>query len=163
MSLGEKTQELQKYIKNNQNISDISQSEISKIYQDLIDCITDHNHLYYIESSPIISDFEYDQLFEYLKKIEQYFPYIISGDSPTQKLVNQIQDDFKKAEHKIPMLSLENSYDSQDLLEREQRINKILEKLEILEKPNYYIEPKFDGISIELIYQNGNFSQAITR
>jgi DNA ligase (NAD+) len=78
MSLGEKTQELQKYIKNNQNISDISQSEISKIYQDLIDCITDHNHLYYIQSAPIISDFEYDQLFDYLKKIEQYFPYIIS-------------------------------------------------------------------------------------
>jgi len=78
MNLSEKTQKLQNYIKSNQNISNISQSDIQKIYQELIDCIIDHNHLYYIESDPIISDVEYDQLFDYLKKIEQSFPYIIS-------------------------------------------------------------------------------------
>ncbi|HKL43987.1 MAG TPA: NAD-dependent DNA ligase LigA, partial [Candidatus Absconditabacterales bacterium] len=163
MNLSEKTQKLQNYIKSNQNISNISQSDIQKIYQELIDCIIDHNHLYYIESDPIISDVEYDQLFDYLKKIEQSFPYIISGDSPTQKLVNQIQDDFKKANHKMPMLSLENSYNSEDLIERERRILRILEKAGITQKPTYYIEPKFDGISIELIYENGIFKQAITR
>ncbi len=184
MSLSKKTQTLQNYIKNNQNISDISQSEISRIYQDLIDCITDHNHLYYIESDSIISDFEYDQLFDYLKKIEQSFPYMISWNSPTQKLVNQIQDDFKKGGHKIPMLSLENSYNGQDIKEWEDRILKIINKVtndsnggainpaiqtghSTLPYPQkdiiYNIEPKFDGISIELIYQDWKFLQAITR
>ncbi len=163
MSLSENTKKLQKYIKENKNISNISQSDIQKIYQELIDCITDHNHLYYIQSSPIISDFEYDQLFDYLKKIEQSFPYMISWDSPTQKLVNQIQDDFKKANHKIPMLSLENSYNAKDLIEWEKRILRILEKAWIKHKPTYYIEPKFDWISIELIYKNWIFKQAITR
>jgi len=92
MTLPEQTKILQAYIKENKNISQISQTEISKIYQDLIDCITDNNHIYYIESSPIISDFEYDELFDYLKRIEEYFPFLISGNSPTQKLINQIQE-----------------------------------------------------------------------
>jgi DNA ligase (NAD+) len=78
MTLSQTTQELQKYIQDNQNPNTISESEISKIYQELIDCLTDHNHLYYINSTPIISDVEYDQLFDYLKKIEQAFPYMIS-------------------------------------------------------------------------------------
>ncbi len=182
MTLSENTQKLQKYILENTKISEIQDSEISKIYQELIDCITDHNHLYYIKSAPIISDLEYDQLFDYLKKIEEHFPYIISSNSPTQKLVNQIQDDFKKADHKVPMLSLENSYNSEDLKEREERILRILEKnsiknteklnaetlkhwnIEALkQKPTYIIEPKFDWISIELIYENWIFKQAITR
>jgi DNA ligase (NAD+) len=78
MNLSQNTQNLQNYIKENPNPNIISESKISKIYQELIDCITDHNHLYYIESDPIISDFEYDQLFDYLKKIEQSFQYMIS-------------------------------------------------------------------------------------
>lgn len=163
MNLSQKTQELQKYIQDNQNPNAISESEISKKYQELIDCITDHNHLYYIDSAPIISDIEYDQLFDYIKKIEQDFPYMISWNSPTQKLVNQIQEWFEKAEHKIPMLSLENSYNAEDLKEREQRILKILEKELIVEKPTYIIEPKFDWLSIELIYQDWAFKKAITR
>ncbi|MCK9466946.1 MAG: NAD-dependent DNA ligase LigA [Candidatus Absconditabacterales bacterium] len=163
MKLSEQTKILQNFIKENKNISQISQIEISKTYQDLIDCIVDHNHLYYINSSPIISDFEYDELFDYLKKIEKYFPFLISGNSPSQKLVNQIQEGFQKAEHTNPMLSLENSYNAQDLLEREERLSKILQKAEILKKPTYYIEAKFDGLSIELIYQDGVFQKAITR
>ncbi len=163
MTLPEQTKILQAYIKENKNISQISQTEISKIYQDLIDCITDHNHIYYIESSPIISDFEYDELFDYLKRIEEYFPFLISGNSPTQKLINQIQEWFQKMEHTNPMLSLENSYNAQNLFEREERLLKILEKAEISEKPTYYIEPKFDGLGIELIYQDWIFQSAITR
>jgi len=163
MNLSQNTQNLQNYIKENPNPNIISESKISKIYQELIDCITDHNHLYYIESDPIISDFEYDQLFDYLKKIEQSFQYMISWNSPTQKLINQIQDDFKKAEHKTPMLSLENSYNTEDLRERENRILKILEKAWVNQELTYYIEPKFDWLSIELIYQDWKFLQAITR
>jgi DNA ligase (NAD+) len=70
MTLSQNTQKLQKYIQNNKNPDSISESKISIIYQEIIDCLNDHNHLYYIESDPIISDFEYDELFSYLKKIE---------------------------------------------------------------------------------------------
>lgn len=163
MTLAQQTQKLQKYIQEKSNIFDIEEWEISKIYQELIDCLSDHNHLYYIESKPIISDVEYDQLFDYLKKIEEYFPYMISANSPTQKLINQIQSDFQKAEHKAQMLSLENSYNSQDLIDWEQRTNRILEKAWVEQNPTFYVEPKFDGISIELIYQDWVFIQAITR
>ena len=163
MTLIDQTRELQNFIANNPEPSKISDVEIKKIYQDLIDCLWDHNHLYYIESTPIISDFEYDELFAYLKKIEQDFPYIISWNSPTQKLVNQIQEWFNKWTHKSPMLSLENSYDATDLLEREERAKKIAEKEWIDTNFQFLVEPKFDGLSIELIYKDWVFSQGITR
>jgi len=163
MTLIDQTRELQNFIANNPEPSKISDVEIKKIYQDLIDCLWDHNHLYYIESTPIISDFEYDELFAYLKKIEQDFPYIISWNSPTQKLVNQIQEWFNKWTHKSPMLSLENSYDATDLLEREERAKKIAEKEWIDSNFQFLVEPKFDGLSIELIYKDWVFSQWITR
>jgi len=180
MTLSQTTQELQKYISKNNDLSksNISESEISKKYQELIDCITDHNHLYYINSAPIISDLEYDQLFDYIKKIEEYNPQLISSNSPTQWLIGQfeIQDWFNKAEHKIPLLSLENSYNAEDITERETRITKILNKQETNKNTkssnshsnhnkqlSYHIEPKFDWISVELIYKNWNLHQAITR
>lgn len=163
MDLSKQTKKLKDFIKENPNPNKIKKTNIEWVYQELIDCITDHNHLYYIESQPIISDFEYDQLFSYLKKIEEKFPYIISWNSPTQKLINQIQDWYKKAEHKMPMLSLENSYNSKDLIEREKRVKKILEKSKTKQKPSYCIEPKFDWVSIELIYSNWIFKKAITR
>ena len=90
--LSQQTQKLQNFIKTHQNLEQKNEQSISPIYQELIDCITDHNHQYYIENKPIISDKDYDELFGYLKKVEEYFPHLISGDSPTQKLVNQIQE-----------------------------------------------------------------------
>jgi DNA ligase (NAD+) len=78
MTLSEDTIKLQNYARLNDSLEKKSEKEISAVYQQLIDCITDHNHLYYIENNPLISDLEYDQLFDYLKKIEEYFPYLIS-------------------------------------------------------------------------------------
>ena len=78
MTLSEYTQKLQNYIKLNNSLENKSEKEISEVYQQLIDCITDHNHLYYISNNPIISDKEYDELFDYIKKIEEYFPHLIS-------------------------------------------------------------------------------------
>lgn len=166
MTLSQTTQILQKYIQENSNPNKISESEISKKYQELIDCITDHNHLYYIDSAPIISDLEYDQLFDYIKKIEQFFPYMISWNSPTQKLINQIQEGFEKYDRKNgeEILSLENSYNSDDIILRKERVEKIIEKQwlskDILE---YTIEPKFDWVSIELRYEDWKFLRAVTR
>lgn len=174
MTLSQNTKILQDYIKNNSNIEKKSEKEISAIYQQLIDCITDHNHLYYIQSNPIISDLEYDQLFDYLKTIEEYFPHLISSNSPTQSLIWQIAEWFDQAQHTTKLLSLENTYNSQDLIDRDQRVKRNLEKQvihsestnpDILRenKISYIVEPKFDWISVELIYKKWKLHQAITR
>ena len=84
MTIQELTKHLQQYIQENPSPDTISEGQISSLYQQCIDCLTDHNHLYYVENSPIISDKEYDDLFSYIKKIEEYFPHIISSNSPTQ-------------------------------------------------------------------------------
>lgn len=167
MSLQSTTQELQQYITTHSDFSAITENDIKDIYQKLIDCLTDHNHLYYIENNPILSDKEYDDLFTYLKKIEEYFPHLISSNSPTQQLVWQISEWFSQAKHTTPQLSLENSYNAQDLVDRDEFITKHLQKSTEKSEQKipyaYIIEPKFDGISVEVIYKNGYLHQAITR
>ena len=84
MTLSEQTQYLQSLI----STEDLNKLDnISGIYQELIDCITEHNHRYYLQNAPIISDFEYDQLFNFLKRIESEFPQLITSNSPTQALI----------------------------------------------------------------------------
>jgi DNA ligase (NAD+) len=178
MSLQNTTKTLQQFMQQNPSADTINKATIFPIYQQFIDCLTDHNHLYYIENNPTISDKEYDELFSYLKQIEEYFPHIVSSNSPTQNLVWQVQEWFVHATHQTPMLSLENSYSTQDILDRDEFITKhinkttsswkewaITNKVEKSYKTqvSYYIEPKFDGISVEVIYKNWQFHQAITR
>jgi len=174
MTLAEETIKLQNYIKLNNNLETKSEREISVIYQQLIDCVVDHNHLYYIDNNPTLSDKEYDELFDYIKKIEEYFPSLISGNSPTQTLIGQIAEWFNQAKHSTKLLSLENTYNAQDLLDRDERVRKNLDKSVILSEAKnpgnidenkiiYSIEPKFDWISVELIYKNWKLHQAITR
>lgn len=158
MALPQQTQQLQQ-------ISTLTPNEIkniAEVYQQLIDCITEHNHLYYIKAQPIISDNEYDELFAFLQKIEDEYPYLISSNSPSQSLIGQIAERFEKADHTTPLLSLENSYNTKDLLTFDERVQKILNKEGIYDY-KYRIEPKYDGISVELIYQKGELTQAITR
>lgn len=92
MNLAEQTKAIQTFIKTHPDISKLSEKEASEFYVKLIDCIIDHNHLYYIENKPIISDKEYDELFDYLKKIEEHFPQIITSNSPTQTLIGQVSE-----------------------------------------------------------------------
>jgi DNA ligase (NAD+) len=83
MTLSEQTQYLQTFI----NTPDLSKLQnIREVYQELIDCVTEHNRRYYLQNAPIISDFEYDQLFNFLKRIESEFPQLITSNSPTQAL-----------------------------------------------------------------------------
>ena len=159
MTLSEQTQYLQTFI----NTPDLSKlPNIGEIYQELIDCITEHNRRYYLQNAPIISDFEYDQLFNFLKRIESEFPQMITSNSPTQALIWQVSEWFEKADHKTPLLSLENSYNTEDLKEFDERIQKTLTK-EWIYKYFYIVEPKYDGLSVELIYKDWKFKQAITR
>lgn len=171
MNLSETTQAIQSFIETHPDISKLNEKEVSDFYIQLIDCLVDHNHQYYIEAQPIISDKEYDELFDYLKKIEEHFPQLITSNSPTQGLIGQVSEWFEKAEHTTKLISLENTYNAKDLEERNERAKKLLYKSsDIIWNPQeksseilYTIEPKFDGLSVELIYKKWEFKQAITR
>lgn len=151
-------------------IDTISQSDFDELYPELIKCLIFHNQLYYQHEKPVISDQEYDELLSYLRRIEQKFPHSIVPESPTQKLIGQIQEWFLKAKHEKSLLSLENTYNAEDIRDFDTSLQRILTKLEnskseenITSGYSYTVEPKFDWISIELVFLDGIFSQAITR
>jgi DNA ligase (NAD+) len=109
--------------------------------------------LYYIKASSIISDLQYDKLFSLIVEIENEFPDMIKLDSPTQRIEIEVQKEFQSVKHKLPLLSLENSYNAEDLKDWETFLKRQLKDEEDI-KLEYFIEPKFDGVSIELIYKN---------
>ena len=143
------------------NISSFSVNE--KNAQDMIlklhSVIHYHNYRYHSLADPIISDIEYDQLFHFLLNLEDQFPDLITEWSPTQLVAPQVVDWFTKARHTKPMLSLQNSYDAQDIKDRWVFLQRQSEE----EVTWFVVEAKLDGSSIELIYRFGKLSQAITR
>jgi DNA ligase (NAD+) len=118
-----------------------------------------HEHRYYILNDPLIADAEYDQLFKALEKLEQEDPALITPDSPTQRVARELTKDFPKVTHLAPMLSLDNSYNADDLIDFDRRTREILKT----EKVEYCVEPKFDGASISLIYENNLLVRGATR
>lgn len=114
---------------------------------------------YYVQSEPVISDYEYDQLFAWLKKLEQEHPDLITSDSPTQRVAKGLNEEFVTVPHLVPMLSLENSYNADDLLDWDRKAREASGLTEI----EYCIEPKFDGASISLIYENDQLTRGATR
>ena len=118
-----------------------------------------HEHRYYVDNNPLISDFEYDQLYKLLEKFEKEHPGLITKDSPTQRVGIGLIKDFPKTQHLVPLLSLENSYDDADLIDWDRKARE-LSKLDIIE---YSVEPKFDGASISLIYENDLMLRGVTR
>lgn len=153
-----------KYLKrvHNKPVSLLSEKEAEQAYESLIEILSYHNWLYYIKSQPIIADGQYDELFSYLKSIESTYPDKINPDSPSQRLTYQLQDEFFQAQHKIPLLSLENSYNALDLADRNESLQKLFAK-EHITSQWFICQPKYDGISIELVYDQWILTQAITR
>ncbi|MFN9066628.1 MAG: NAD-dependent DNA ligase LigA, partial [Bdellovibrionales bacterium] len=131
-----------------------------KRYEELKKLIDYHNDLYHQKDRPEISDYEYDQLFKELLEIENKHPELVTLDSPSQRVGGALLAHFTKTPHRMPMLSLTNSYNSQDLFDFDQRIQSFLKSLGPFE---YYCEPKFDGLALELIYEKGLLVRAITR
>ncbi len=127
--------------------------------QQLRQCINYFDRKYYVDAETLISDFEYDQLFSFLKKIEQQFPELITEDSPSQRVARALTEDFTSVLHTVPMLSLENSYNAADLLDFHRRVSELTNTTKI----NYVVEPKFDGSSIALVYENDMLVRAATR
>ena len=122
--------------------------------------IKKHNHEYYINDAPTISDAEYDQLFQTLLKLEELFPQFKSDDSPTSTIGSKILDKFSKHEHKIPMLSLGTSFSYEDVAEFIERIKRFLS---ISHFPSIFCEPKIDGVSFSVTYEHGNLTIGSTR
>ncbi len=120
--------------------------------------INEHNHAYYVEAKPQISDREYDALLEELSELEQRFPELITPDSPTQAVGSDLQSGFETVAHAVPMLSISNSYNKQDLLDWDQRNRKMLE-LENQEI-EYVVELKIDGVAVTLRYEDSGAGQA---
>lgn len=119
-----------------------------------------HNHLYYVEARPEISDLEFDRLLKRLEQLEQEHPDLDSPDSPTHKVGGQPIDGFVTVPHRQPMLSIDNVYDEAGVREFDVRVRKLLEPEEKLE---YVVEFKIDGVALSLTYENGGLTQAITR
>ena len=135
----------------------MNKNEAKKQIKKLRDEINFHNYKYYVENNPVISDYEYDMLLKKLETLETQFPDLITPDSPTQRIGGEPLKGFKTVEHKIAMLSLNNAYSYDELREFDERIKKNIGNVE------YVCEPKIDGVSIALIYENGVFVRGATR
>jgi DNA ligase (NAD+) len=122
--------------------------------------IEHHNTLYHSQDKPEISDFEYDKLFQELLELEKENPTLVTPDSPSQRVGGEVLNSFKKVPHRTPMLSLSNSYNPEDIIAFDERLKKFVKNETEIE---YFCEPKFDGLALELIYEKGHFMQAITR
>jgi DNA ligase, NAD-dependent len=117
-----------------------------------------HNHAYYVLHKPAISDFDFDMLLKELDGLEKQFPEFYDPNSPTQRVGNDINQEFSQLSHKYPMLSLGNTYNEGELRDFDNRVKKALEV------PYQYVcELKYDGVSISLTYENGTLKHAITR
>ncbi|MBP6455423.1 MAG: NAD-dependent DNA ligase LigA [Chitinophagaceae bacterium] len=128
---------------------------------DLIEIINYADWKYYVEDNNIIADVEYDFLFSSLKKLEENHPAFISEKSPTQRIAKGLNTSFPSVKHLVPMLSLDNSYNAEDLNDWHNRNVKLLGDEEL--KISYCVEPKYDGASISLVYEKNNFIRAATR
>lgn len=118
-----------------------------------------HDYLYYVKDRPVISDTEYDRLFRELQELEATYPELITPDSPTQRVGGQPQAELQKVSHERPMLSLDSIAAVEEVYAFDRRVKRELG----LEQVEYTAEPKFDGLSIELVYREGRFVRGATR
>lgn len=135
-------------------------SETEKKIKELRQAINNHDYRYYVLADPVISDEEYDKLYKELEKLELENPHLIEPDSPTQRIGKDLTKVFNPVTHKVPMLSLANSYDEEDVLDFDRRVKEGLPKNEIVE---YVVELKIDGASVSLNYIDGILKSAATR
>ena len=131
------------------------QSDIAEVR----DLLREHNRRYYVESDPVVSDAEYDALFKLLQSLEEKFSDF-DPSSPTNRIDVLLSRQFEKGEHRYPMISLDNTYNAEDLSDFEKRIRNILKSEEPLA---YDIELKFDGLGASLTYEGGKLVRALTR
>lgn len=113
--------------------------------------IEQHNEKYYVEAAPEISDREFDRLMRRLQDLEQRHPEFITPDSPTQRVGGQPIAGFRPVLHRVPMMSIDNTYNENELRDFDARVRRGLHGA----KPKYIVEQKIDGVSVTLLYQDG--------
>ena len=133
--------------------------DIQKIIQDIREALNQYNHNYYVLDKPTVSDFEFDQKLKQLQELENQNPEFFDENSPSQRVGGTITKNFKTVTHDYRMYSLDNSYSKDDLLNWENRIQKVLGNVAL----QYACELKYDGASISITYENGKLHRAVTR
>ena len=133
---------------------------IEKRIEELRDLIREHDHKYYVLAEPSISDFEYDKLIKELEKLEDENPDLVTPDSPTQRVGKDLTKDFNPVTHQVPMLSLANTYNEEELFDFDRKVREALPEGE---KIGYVVEMKMDGASVSLNYVSGYLKTAATR
>ena len=133
--------------------------DIQKIIQDIREALNQYNHNYYVLDEPTVSDFEFDQKLKQLQELENQNPEFFDENSPSQRVGGTITKNFKTVAHDYRMYSLDNSYSKDDLLDWENRIQKVLGNVAL----QYACELKYDGASISITYENGKLHRAVTR
>lgn len=118
-----------------------------------------HDWRYYVLSEPLVTDYDYDHLFKALRELEAAHPDLVTPDSPTQRVAKGLTEDFAQVAHLASMLSLENSYNAEDVLDFDRKVKELTNKPTV----EYCVEPKFDGSSIALVYENDQLIRAATR
>jgi len=134
-------------------------NEAKTRHAQLVDEIRQHDHAYYVLAQPSITDQDYDRLYRQLLDLEKEFPDLITPDSPSQRVGGQPLKAFKPIQHLKPMLSLDNTYSQEELREFVNRVQRILPN----EKLDWVVEPKVDGLAINLRYEKGVFTCGATR
>ena len=145
-----------------QLLADLTNNRLSYSEQEMMDLqqvLRFHEYRYYVLNEPLVSDGEYDRLFKALEACEQKNPTKITPDSPTQRVGSSLNGQFETVAHLVPMLSLDNSYNEADLIDFDRKAKGLVG----LDNIDYSIEPKFDGASISLIYENNQLVRATTR
>jgi DNA ligase (NAD+) len=131
---------------------------------ELVELLNEHAYRYYVLSQPTISDAEYDTLFRELEELETRYPQAVLSDSPTKRVGGAALEGFKTVRHDIPMLSLDNAMNEDELLEFDERVRRSLAKEGIeRQEIEYTVECKFDGVAVSLIYRDGYLERAATR
>ncbi|HXG47617.1 MAG TPA: NAD-dependent DNA ligase LigA, partial [Methylomirabilota bacterium] len=125
----------------------------------LADEIRRHDHAYYVEARPVISDREYDRLYRELLELERAFPDLATPDSPSQRVGGQPLEQFEPSAHLAPMMSLDNTYSPAEVREFVARVQKLLPEAPL----EWLVEPKVDGVAVNLRYENGLFTVGATR
>jgi len=138
----------------------MNEAQAKKRIDKLREEINDHNHRYYVLDTPVISDYEYDQLMRELENLETQFPHLKTPTSPTQRVGAPPLEKFQEVRHTFPMLSLANAFEEDEVKEFDARVKRFLETTKDIE---YCVELKMDGVAVELIYEGGHFITGSTR
>lgn len=138
----------------------MSPTSVSRQIEQLREQLREHNYRYYVLDEPSVPDAEYDRLFQQLKQLEQQHPELVTPDSPTQRVGDRALDAFAEVTHRVPMLSLDNVFNDDELVAFDRRVR---DRLKSVTEIEYVCEPKLDGLAVSVLYENGMLVRAATR